>query len=156
MITSRVFRFLAILFVSQFLTPGTAGAQDCGRQCKMCGISGREGWDHSPTGPYDMNCFNWVPFCHPCPFLRLGAGDSAEDILRRIAVGTDLDARHVIEANPGRLLISPLRRLIALRGSTCDPNEVVSVVYVTAERASYLRQYRLPTLESYVARLRKP
>jgi len=117
-------------------------AQDCGTRCHECGIGGYEGRGYSEEGDYDMDCKPFAPGCTVCPEVeRVGEGAASSSaelsaLLRDASTETIAD---LAGAYRDRLLVSRQRGLVAIRGSSCDPNAVVGVVFLAQAKLARLQ-----------------
>jgi hypothetical protein len=128
--------------VALMLAPRASRAQapDCGRYCQDCGFLGSEGYSYSATGAHSMTCYNFLSWCKICGDSRTNDGASAEDVLARLKSGTDAVASQAASVYRGQLLVSATRNLVAIRGTKCDPNALVALVFVSPERARLIKQ----------------
>ena len=134
-----------------FVRPPTAHAEDCGNQCKSCSIAGYEGTQWNASGIYNMTCYSFIPYCVACVIERTNDGDDAEALLAALRTQDDASIPSIVRRNRGRLLVSPSRHLVVLRGTDCDPNALASVVYVGDARMRTLQEMGLPLLSEYLA-----
>jgi len=141
----------ALLHLAMPSTAMAVESEDCGTQCASC-FGGYEGTGFKLRGAYNMTCFFAVPYCVACAPARANDGVRSEALLAVLKSGSDADVRAVVLRNRGRLLFSPSRNLVVLRGTECDPEAFAAVAYLDAGRTQLLRQLQIPSLAGYASR----
>ena len=128
-------------------------AQDCGNSCRACGF-GHEGYGYAPDGRYNMQCFDWIPYCVACPDVEFSGeeGPLGEHIAAVVASGSSQELETALTLNRDRLLFSAARQLLVVRGTSCDQNALASVVLLPPSKAATVARFRLDRLESYGAK----
>jgi len=152
-------RFVVVVAAVSLLVfrPERAIAQppppDCGTKCKSCPGNGYEGYMFSATtGHLNMQCFPNVPNCIVCgePEARSYLSNDALHIAAILRKGTRAFQLPLNVEN--RLLLSPRRQVVAIKGSPCDPEAIVAVLFVNRDQMSYLKTLGLPDLDRYLSR----
>ena len=112
-----------------------------------CMIFGKEGINYNILGLANMTCM-FQSSCAECRVSRAGSDADAEALLTLIKTGAENDVRKAIQTNRDRLRIVPSRGLVAVRGTKCDPNALVAVIYVGRDRADLLKRTGIAQLPS--------
>ena len=118
-------------------SPTPAAAQDCGKECHICGPSdwGSEGVTFG--GSYDMGCTEG-DLCGVCGVKRVSdIAPSALAIVRDIENASIEDLRRLVAMHSDRLLLHASRRLLAIRGSACS-DDVTAVAFLSPQATSRL------------------
>jgi hypothetical protein len=147
-------RLLAVAWLFAATTGvSPAGAQqDCGTTCHACGL-GYEGRGYQENGPYDMQCFDFVPYCVACRppddpgGLVADHSLSAKHIVNLVTSTPAGELGTVLERYRSRVLFSPKRNLLVVQGNRCDPEVLEAVLFVTEEKAKELQRLNLRRLE---------
>lgn len=136
------FSLVVLLFAAVLLAPSPAVAQDCGTECVPCGWGlGYEGTQHSPTGPYNMDCYIFIPNCVACGHQQL-VSDQTSEAARIADLVESVPTAHLVEAlRPyrDRLLWNPRRNLLVIQGNGCDPKALASVVFLSVRATTALK-----------------
>ena len=128
---------VTVTAVALAATPTPAAAQDCGKECHICGPGewGREGVTFG--GSYEMGCTEGQ-LCGVCGLKSVrDIAPSPLAIVRGIETAPFEDLRRLVEMHSDRLLLHESRRLLAIRGSACS-EDVTAVVFLSSQATSRL------------------
>ena len=147
---------LVVLVASAGSTP--AYAQDCGLVCGLCGPGkwGREGAIFDGDGGYNMACVMGNK-CRECGGAFSIATDSPSEfqMLRAIQHASLEDLPELIKRYRPRLLLDESRRLLAVRGTACNADRVMALVFLMEDKSKALERLKLARLEDF-AEFSKP
>lgn len=118
-------------------TPTPAAAQDCGKECHICGPGewGREGVNFG--GSYGVGCTGGE-LCGVCGLKSVSdIAPSPLAIVQNIERAPIEDLRRLVSMHSDRLLLHEPRRLLAIRGSACG-EDVTAVVFLSTQATSKL------------------
>ena len=132
-------------------TPTPVAAQDCGKECHICGEDewSREG--ATVGGVYVMNCKVPRTACAMCddgsgPPASIGdIAPSALSIVREIESASIEDLRRLVATHTDRIMLHAPRNLLAIRGSACS-DDVTAVVFVSPRLTSALARIGVSAL----------
>ena len=117
---------------------------DCGSICRDCGLAGKEGRTHSPTGIYHMTCSDFIPNCVACVVTRLNDGPDIEEVFARLRTGSAPAIRQLVGKLKGQLRVDTSRNLVVFVGTKCDAKAIASVVSIPASNAALLVKSGVP------------
>ena len=129
-------------------TPTPAAAQDCGKECHICGPGewGREGVNFG--GSYDMGCTGGE-LCGVCGLKSVtDIAPSPLAIVQDIENSPIEDLRRLVAKHSDRLLLHESRRLLAIRGSACS-DDVTAVVFLSSRATSKLARLGVRALTQH-------
>lgn len=141
--------FIVAVVLNAGISVNAEAQWDCGNKCRSCGsFNGKEGYEHSGSGIYNMTCYNQIPNCVSCVVERANDGDDAERLLAQITTVSESALRALILKVPGRVFLSPDQSLVLLRGTKCDSRAVATVAAVSKSRAAALRRAGIALLQT--------
>lgn len=130
-----------VLMIAPALYYAPAGAQetDCGEFCNGCGPGAgyKEGTGAHPEGAFNMACV-FVGIGEPCVLCEVpGSHDfvSSDVIARAVQSASTTELELLIVAYGDRLLFSPERRAVIIKGVPCDHERISKMVFITADKA---------------------
>ena len=151
MVRKRMLAALAALLAGAVTASGAA-AQDCGSSCSTCGLGGYEGRSHTVGGPYNMSCYSLVPYCVACPEVEMATehNSTTANVASAVRSATNETIAMVAEQYRTRLLVVPERNLVVIKGTSCDPNALGSVLRVEAATITALTATGIRSLREHI------
>lgn len=159
----RPLMLATIVLLTVGIAPVAGQTADCGNECKVCGMNSWEGSKFTPLGPYNMDCTTTGP-SGGCSTASCPGGDTsvnehwvaASAIAEVLGSASSSDVLAILAAYGDRLLYSPERGAMIVKGTKCHPNGIAAMVSLAPRTAHAFARMRarnpevLPLLQDYL------
>ncbi len=151
--TVRACLLAGISVVATGAFAGSVAAQDCALYCYPCLGVYHEGKFGNESGHYDAACSaSGECGTDGCgPQLVGDAGPAAELILASLDVTDAGRVSQVVAEYGGRLLLDAESRLVVVRGTACDPDQLAAVQFVSEDILRALAEAGVGTFGDFLA-----
>jgi len=145
-----------LLLVNFCVGTNSVSAQDCANNCRVCAEEKWEGYGYHPEGPYNMTC-TWTGPGGGCSQAFCGPGAVNEDWIPASAVAEVVESALIselpalLEAYGDRLLFSPERNAVVIKGIQCDADRLEIMVALPAELARAFEDSEVGRLRIFLA-----
>ncbi len=139
---------IAFLAIDALASPVQAQAS-CGSMCSFCEDNSRhKGTSPDPErGLHQLYCVSgsWCRACGYTPF----AAPSGSSVLSAIQRAAPEDVPELVAPYMDRLLLHEGRNLLAIRGSTCQTDQLIAVVFLTRDVTLAVRKAGAHPLQDF-------
>lgn len=129
------------------------GDGDCGEECEWCSILMKEGQVGSEEGDNDMSCDEVGLSCDDCAATQTLLGTdfaSGEEISAQISASASAELDGLVEAFGDRILVAAHRSVVAIKGTSCSPDAVDLVLFLSDDKAAALRDLGAAVLDDHL------
>jgi hypothetical protein len=114
-------------------------------------MAGYEGRNYQQGADYNMQCYNFIPYCVSCPpTLVSDHTPGVQQMVDMILFASPAELADLVTQYHDRLLFSPTRNLLVVQGNGCNPDALASVVFLSSVKARELKTLGLRKLDEYL------